>query len=118
MNPWTMLASALRQLPASVRRTLYTIVTAAGALLAVAQLAGWKAIGPVDLDAALKVYALVSSPTGFLALANVSPREAAPDDGGPDEWRGYDDRADAYLPAQRGADEPAYDSPTDEATFS
>ncbi|GAA1915901.1 hypothetical protein [Nocardioides marmoribigeumensis] len=75
MNPWTTLASALQALPPSVRRTLYTIVTAAGAFLAVAQLAGWKDLGFTDLDTALKTYALISSPTGVLALANVKPKD-------------------------------------------
>ena len=75
MNPWTMLADALKMLPPSVRRTLYTIVTLAGAFLAVAQIAGWKDLGFTDLDTALKTYALISSPTGVLALANVSGKD-------------------------------------------
>ena len=69
-NPWSALAALLQQLPIGVRRTLYSIVTAAGAVLAVAQLAGWKSLGPVDMEQALATYALVSSPTGVLALAN------------------------------------------------
>lgn len=73
MNPWTTLASLLQQLPIGVRRTLYSIVTAAGAVLALAQLAGWKTIGPIDLDEALRTYALIASPTGVLALANAKP---------------------------------------------
>jgi hypothetical protein len=75
MNPWTTLANALQALPPSIRRTLYTIVTAAGAFLAIAQIAGWKDLGFTDLDTALKTYALISSPTGVLALANVSGKE-------------------------------------------
>ena len=90
MNPWTMLANALQALPPSIRRTLYSIVTAAGAVLAIAQIAGWKSIGPIDMDAALKTDALISSPTGVLALANVKPEAGEYDeyDDGYDE--GYD----------------------------
>ena len=37
MNPWSAIASLLQMLPSGVRRTLYTVVTAAGAVLALAQ---------------------------------------------------------------------------------
>ena len=80
-NPWSAIAALLQQLPIGVRRTLYSIVTAAGAVLAVAQLAGWKSLGPVDMEQALATYALVSSPTGVLALANAK---------GQDGYAGFD----------------------------
>ena len=70
-NPWTALAALLQALPASVRRTLYTVVTAAGAVLALAQYMGWD-LG-IDMEKALAAYAVLSSPTGALALANVKP---------------------------------------------
>jgi hypothetical protein len=79
MNPWPLLAGALRALPPSIRRTLYTVVTAAGAVLAVAQVAGWKTLGPIDVETALKAFAFISSPAGVLALANVKPREVRAD---------------------------------------
>lgn len=102
MNPWTMLASVLQQLPAPARRTLYTLVTAAGAVLAVAQLAGWRTFLGLDVETAMQVYALVASPTGVLALANTDAardRSAVVTDfggGGPlaafdgwDAWKGF-----------------------------
>lgn len=70
-NPWTAVAALLQALPASVRRTLYTLVTAAGAVLALAQFMGWD-LG-IDMEKALAAYAVLSSPTGALALANVKP---------------------------------------------
>ena len=82
MNPWPMLAAALRALPPSIRRTLYTVVTAAGAVLAVAQVMGWKTLGPIDVETALKAFAFIGSPAGVLALANVRPREVRADDVG------------------------------------
>ena len=127
MNPWTTLAGLLRQLPSSIRRTLYTVVSAAGAVLAIAQIAGWKSIGPIDLDTAMQTYALISSPTGFLALANVKPaedqpapspgydryddRDAGDDDRDDDPWYdpGYDDAsADRPAYASSGADESSF----------
>ena len=97
MNPWTMLASLLKQLPAPVRRGLYTIVTAAGAVLAIAQLAGWKTLAGIDVDTAMQYYALVASPTGVLALANVDGKQdsyAGFGGGGRheafDDWDGWD----------------------------
>ena len=112
MNPWTTLASVLRALPPSIRRTLYSVVTAAGAVLAVAQIAGWKTVGPIDMDQALATYALVSSPTGFLALANVKPRAEAYSDHDvageysyEDDRYGYDDGDPADDRAEDRADD-------------
>jgi hypothetical protein len=100
----------------SVRRTLYAIVSAAGAVLAIAQIAGWKTLGPVDVDSALKAYALVSSPTGFLALANARPREGSDDyGGGRDDDDDFDDRyGDDYDEVHR--DFGAYDPEASEST--
>jgi hypothetical protein len=99
MNPWPLLAGALRALPPSIRRTLYTVVTAAGAVLAVAQVAGWKTLGPIDVETALKAFAFISSPAGVLALANVKPREvrADADDVGALLGDLFADRSDPYT---------------------
>jgi hypothetical protein len=109
MNPWTTLANALKALPPNIRRTLYTIVTAAGALLAVGQILGWKTLGPIDMDQALKVYALVSSPTGFLALANVSPK---------DEGAGSYGSYGSYAGSSGGFQDDFDYDPSSEASFS
>ncbi len=71
-SPWNAFATLLQALPPSIRRTLYSIVTAAGAVLALAQFFGWD-FG-IDMEKALAFYAVVSSPTGALALANVKPK--------------------------------------------
>ena len=83
-NPWSAFASLLQALPAGVRRTLYSVVTAAGAVLALAQFFGWD-FG-IDMEKALAVYAVVSSPTGALALANVKPKDG--------DYAGFDPDAD------------------------
>jgi hypothetical protein len=123
MNPLTTLATAMRALPASFRRVLYTVVTAAGAVLAIAQIAGWKTIGPIDMDTALQTYALVSSPTGFLALANVQPKVSVDDDLDVDlgSFEGSSfDTADGELDGEMdgGLDDEMADEPVGEASFS
>lgn len=67
------IADLLRRLPSSVRRTLYVVVSIAGAALAVCQLVGWDDLGPVTVDQALQAYALLSPAVGVVAVANVSP---------------------------------------------
>ena len=84
MNPWSAIASLLQMLPSGVRRTLYTVVTAAGAVLALAQYFDIP-LG-IDLQKALAAYAVISSPTGALALANVKPKDG--------DYAGFDPDAD------------------------
>jgi hypothetical protein len=83
-NPWSAFATLLQALPPSIRRTLYSLVTAAGAVLALAQFFGWD-LG-IDMEKALAFYAVVSSPTGALALANVKPKDG--------DYAGFDPDAD------------------------
>lgn len=83
-NPWSAIASVLQTLPPGIRRTLYSVVTAAGAVLAIAQFFDLN-LG-IDLEKALAAYAVISSPTGALALANVKPRDGV--------YAGFDPDAD------------------------
>ena len=97
MNPWSAIASLLQMLPSGVRRTLYTVVTAAGAVLALAQYFDIP-LG-IDLQKALAAYAVISSPTGALALANVKPKHG--------DYAGFDpdaDYRDYDLASFEGAD--------------
>jgi hypothetical protein len=72
MNSFALIAGALQRLPASARRTLYSIVSLAGLVLAVVQLLGWEDLGPITVTRALQLYALLSPAVGVVAVANVS----------------------------------------------
>ena len=71
MSAVSVLSELLQRLPANARRTLYAVVSAAGAVLALLQTLGWD-LGPISLDRALQVYALVAPAVGVVAVANVS----------------------------------------------
>jgi hypothetical protein len=75
MNALAALAGPLRALPAPIRRTLYTILTGLGAVLAALVAAGVKDLGPVTVDRLLEIFAYLSSALGVVAVANVTPAE-------------------------------------------
>ncbi|HEX5089432.1 MAG TPA: hypothetical protein VFV89_16620 [Nocardioides sp.] len=77
MNSLSVIAGMLQRLPTTVRRALYSFVSLAGLVLAVAQLLGWDDLGPISVARALQAYALVSPAVGVVAVANVTP--APPD---------------------------------------
>lgn len=67
MNIQTM----LQQLPPRVRKTLYWVITAVGAVLAILQGFGVEDLGPITMTQALQYYAFVSPFVGAVAVANV-----------------------------------------------
>jgi|tagenome__1003787_1003787.scaffolds.fasta_scaffold20870245_2 hypothetical protein len=90
MNSLSVIAGTLQRLPANVRRTLYSVVSLAGLVLAVAQVLGWKDLGPISVDQALQAYALVSPAVGLVAVANVSSPPPDVEDFGQDFDEDFD----------------------------
>jgi hypothetical protein len=78
MNPLTSVADVLRGLPASVRKTIYSVLALVGAALAACVALGIEQIGPVTVDRLLQVYAYLSPLMGAVAVANVAPVEGDP----------------------------------------
>jgi hypothetical protein len=78
-------AQLLRQLPASVRSTIYTVVVIAGAFLGICQALGIDSLGSVSIDQALQVYAYAAPLTGVVAVANVARPDAGVDYAGLEE---------------------------------
>jgi hypothetical protein len=108
MTGLSVITGVLQQLPASARRTLYSILMAAGAVLAVTQVLGWPDWLPFSEASALQAYAFFSPAAGVVAVANVSPSPAgdADLDYGGDDGRDYggqdfagDDRDDQPFDA-------------------
>ena len=75
MNPLTPVADLLRALPRGVRRTIYSVLAALGAVLAALVALGVEEVGPVTVDRLLQVYAYLSPLMGVVAVANVSPSD-------------------------------------------
>lgn len=75
MNWLTLAAGPLRALPPAVRRTIYTVLMVAGAVLTGLATTGVDTIGSVDVDTLLQVFATLSAATGVVAVANVTPGE-------------------------------------------
>jgi hypothetical protein len=75
MNPITAAANLLRDLPAPLRKTIYTVLALVGALLAGLVAVGVDTIGPLTVDRMLQVYAYLSPLMGAVAFANVTPGE-------------------------------------------
>lgn len=75
MNPMTTAAGLLRDLPPGARKTIYTVLALAGAVLAGLVAAGVEEIGSVTVDRLLQVYAYLSPLMGVVAVANVTPGE-------------------------------------------
>jgi hypothetical protein len=90
----SVVTGMLQRLPANVRRTLYSIISVAGLALVVAQLLGWKELGPISVDQALQAYALLSPAVGVVAVANVSPRTQDVE-GFDGDFGGFEDDFDA-----------------------
>jgi hypothetical protein len=75
MNPMTTAAGLLRDLPPGIRKTIYTVLALAGAVLAGLVAAGVDDLGPVTVDRMLQVDAYLSPLMGVVAVANVTPGE-------------------------------------------
>jgi len=92
MTGFSVITGVLQKLPAPARRTLYSVLMAAGALLAAAQVLGWPDFMPFSLTTALQAYAYFSPAAGVVAVANVSPSAEGSDDFGEDFMDdGFDD---------------------------
>lgn len=79
MNPLSSVADLLRTLPAGMRKTIYTVLAIAGAVLAGLVALGVEDVGPVTVDRLLQVYAYLSPLMAVVAVANVTPSdEVAP----------------------------------------
>lgn len=70
-------ADLLRQLPTSVRRTLYAVIVVLGAVLAILDAVGVTDLGPITVAQALQIYAYISPLVGVVAVANVRPHTEA-----------------------------------------
>jgi len=77
MNALATLAGPLRALPPGLRKTLYSLLTAVGGVLAALVAAGVKDLGPVTVDRLLEVFAYLSAALGVVAVSNVTPQEDA-----------------------------------------
>lgn len=75
MNPLATAASLLRDLPAPVRKTIYTLLALVGAVLAGLVAVGVDEVGSLTVDRMLQVYAYLSPLMGVVAVANVTPGE-------------------------------------------
>ena len=75
MNPITTAANLLRDLPAPIRRTIYTVLALIGAVLAGLVAVGVDTIGSLTVNRMLQVYAYLSPLMGVVAVANVMPGE-------------------------------------------
>ena len=84
MTGLSVVTGVLQKLPAPARRTLYSVLMAAGALLAAAQVLGWPDFMPFSLNSALQAYAYFSPAAGVVAVANVSATSEGSDDFGQD----------------------------------
>lgn len=73
MNPLASTASLLQGLPPGIRKSIYTVLALAGAILAICVAIGVKNLGPVTVDRLLQVYAYLSPLMGVVAVANVTP---------------------------------------------
>ncbi len=75
MNPLATATSLLRDLPAPVRKTIYTLLALVGAVLAGLVAVGVDKVGSLSVDRMLQVYAYLSPLMGVVAVANVTPGE-------------------------------------------
>jgi hypothetical protein len=75
MNPVTLATDLLRGLHPRIRKTIYTVLAAVGAVLAGLVAAGIKDLGPLTVDQLLQAYAYLSPLMGVVAVANVTPGE-------------------------------------------
>ena len=75
MNPLTASAELLRNLPPGVRKTIYTVLALAGAVLAALVAIGEDKVGSVTVKQLLQIYAYLSPLMGVVAVANVTPGE-------------------------------------------
>lgn len=75
MNPISTATTLLRDLPAPLRKTIYTVLALIGAVLAGLVAAGVDTIGAFTVDRMLQVYAYLSPLMGVVAVANVTPGE-------------------------------------------
>ncbi len=83
-------SALLQRLPANVRKTWYSVVSIAGAVLAACQIAGWKTLGPIDIEQAMQAYAFIAPTAGVVAVANVSPADPGFEDLGQDFYDDFD----------------------------
>ena len=92
MTGLSVITGVLQRLPANARRTLYSLLMAAGAALAVLQVLGWPDWMPFSLNSALQAYALFSPAAGVVAVANVSKPADGSEDFGHDSFEdSFDD---------------------------
>jgi len=84
MTGLSTIAGLLQKLPAPARRTLYSLLMIAGAVLAAFQALGWPDWMPFSLETALTTYAALSPAAGVVAVANVSKPDEGSDDFGQD----------------------------------
>ena len=75
MNPLNASAELLRNLPPGVRKTIYTVLALAGAVLAALVAIGEDKVGSVTVKQLLQIYAYLSPLMGVVAVANVTPGE-------------------------------------------
>jgi hypothetical protein len=75
MTPISLATDLLRGLDPRVRKTIYTVLAAVGAVLAGLVAAGVDDLGPLTVDQLLQVYAYLSPLMGVVAVANVTPGE-------------------------------------------
>lgn len=104
MNATSAAADLLRQLPPTLRRTLYAVVVLLGAVLAALDAAGVSDLGPITVAQALQVYAYISPLVGIVAVANVHP--AQPTDAA-DPAAGYEHEEDVDLSSFEPVSDPA-----------
>jgi hypothetical protein len=102
MTSISVIAGQLQRLPANVRRTLYSIVSLAGLVLLVVQLLGWHDLGPISVDQALQVYAVVAPAIGVVAVANVSSPTPDVEEFGEDSDEDFDFAS--FVPAAQDDD--------------
>jgi hypothetical protein len=77
MNPVQLFGEQIRDLvPRRVRRTMYSVWTLLGALLAAWQTLNWGDLGPISATEAVQAYAFLSPALVALAAVNApKPRE-------------------------------------------
>lgn len=68
----TGVQALLQDLPAPLRKALYTTITVLGVLLAILQTLDVTDLGPITMTQALQIYAVLSPLVGAVAVANVN----------------------------------------------
>ena len=63
--------TVLQELPPPLRKTLYTIITIVGLVLAILETLDVSDLGPITMTQALQIYAFLSPVVGAVAVANV-----------------------------------------------